>query len=231
MQSSVINSIRDAFSPYGSLAASLLPKLDNDSDGSHDLAHIVRVWGNVQVIQAEEGGNLDVLIAACLLHDCVSVEKNSPLRSQASCLAATRAQSLLLDENWEPHQIEAVRHAIEAHSFSARIEPRSLEARILQDADRLDAIGAVGVARCFYVSGRLRQAFYDLSDPDAKGRPYDDSRYALDHFHTKLLSLASGFKTVTGVQLARIRHDKMLRFVDEFRKEAGIISHRGSAAI
>lgn len=101
------DSIRDVFSPYGSLAASLLPRLGNDSDGSHDLAHVVRVWRNAQVIQIEESGDLDVLIAACLLHDCFSVEKNSPIRSQASVLAANRARKLLLDQNWQPRQVEA----------------------------------------------------------------------------------------------------------------------------
>lgn len=100
-----------------------------------------------------------------------------------------------------------------------------MEARILQDADRLDAIGAIGVARCFYTGGRLGQALYDAADPEAKARPYDDSRFALDHFHTKLINLALGFKTPTGARLARIRHDRMLCFLDEFRKEAGIISY------
>ena len=214
--------LRNAFHPYDALAASLLPKIASNGDGSHDVAHIVRVWKNTQTIQAIEGGDLNILVAACLLHDCVAVEKNAPSRSQASRLAAARAKELLLELNWESDGIEAICHAIEAHSFSAGIKPVTLEARILQDADRLDAIGSLGVARCFYTGGRIGSSLYDLVDPCAKHRPFDDSRYALDHFHTKLFHLASGFQTSTGARLARIRQDRMRRFVDEFQEEAGI---------
>jgi uncharacterized protein len=218
------DSIRNAFCPCDGLAASLLPKIVSNSDGSHDVAHIIRVWKNTQAIQAKEGGDLRILVAACLLHDCVTVQKNAPSRSQASRLAAARAVELLLELNWGSDRIEAICHAIEAHSFSAGIKPITLEARILQDADRLDAIGSLGVARCFYTGGRMGSYFYELADPDAKNRPLDDTRYVLDHFHTKLFNLTSGFQTITGARLARIREDRMLRFINEFREEAGIVS-------
>lgn len=214
--------LRNAFQSYDALAASLLPNIASNGDGSHDVAHIVRVWKNTQVIQAIEGGDLNILVAACLLHDCVAVEKNAPSRSQASRLAGARAAELLLALHWESEGITAVRHAIEAHSFSAGIEPVTLEARILQDADRLDAIGSLGVARCFYTGGRMGSALYDLADPCVRHRPLDDNRYVLDHFQAKLFHLASGFKTSTGARLARIRQDRMRRFVDELREEAGI---------
>lgn len=78
-----------AFAPLASLAAELLPSaLEISDDGAHDLAHLQRVWHNVRTLHEEEGGDLEVLLAAVLLHDCVAVEKNSPLRSQASRLAA-----------------------------------------------------------------------------------------------------------------------------------------------
>jgi uncharacterized protein len=104
-----------------------------------------------------EGGNISILAAATVLHDCVSVEKNSPLRSKASRFAAQRAAEILRMRRWDDATIERVAHTIEAHSFSADIAPLTIEAKILQDADRLDAIGAIGVARCFYVAGRLRR--------------------------------------------------------------------------
>ena len=214
--------IRNAFAPYHALAAALLPNISDTGDGSHDVAHIIRVWKNTQMIQASEGGDLTVLAAACLLHDCVAVEKNAPSRSQASRLAAARATELLQDLNWESEAIEAVRHAIEAHSFSAGIRPATLEARILQDADRLDAIGALGIARCFYTGGRMGSSLYDVADPHAKSRSLDDSRHVLDHFYAKLFHLASGFQTGTGARLARTREDRMRRFVEEFWQEAGI---------
>lgn len=147
------------FFPLQALAAQLLSYLPADgNDGSHDLAHLQRVWRNVQRIQAKEGGDLDVLLAATVLHDCVAVEKNSPLRAQASTLSAERAAAILADMGWPLPRIEQVAHAVMTHSYSAGLPPQSLEAKILQDSDRLDAIGAVGIARCFYVAGRTGSA-------------------------------------------------------------------------
>lgn len=192
----------EAFAPFQRLAADLLKHLPADHpDGAHDLAHIHRVWVNAQRVQRVEGGDLDVLLAAVLLHDCVAVEKNSPLRGLASTLSAEKATSILVDMGWPVQRIEQVAHAIKSHSYSAGFEPLTLEARILQDSDRLDAIGAVGIARCFYVSGRMGSAMYDFENPTALGREYQDTTYAIEHFHTKLLKLASGFKTCEGLAL------------------------------
>lgn len=210
-----------AFAPHGALASRLLPVLPDVGDGSHDLAHLLRVWANVRAIQAGEGGDGEVLAAACLLHDCVAVEKGSPLRPRASRLAATRAAEVLAGLGWTADRVGAVVHAIEAHSFSAGIAPTSLEARILQDADRLDAIGALGIARCFYTAGRMGSALYQPADPHAEHRGHDDARFALDHFHAKLLHLASGFQTRTGRGMADVRHRRMARFVADLSDEIG----------
>ena len=221
MASDIQIATESTFGPYAALAACLLPFLHDWKDGSHDLGHLLRVWSNIRLIQAEEGGDLEVLAAACLLHDCVAVEKNSARRNQASRLSAERAAQLLAELNWPTARINAVSHAIEAHSFSARIPPATLEARIIQDADRLDAIGALGVARCFYTAGRMRSALYDVADPHGLRRLHDDSRYAMDHFQTKLLRLASSFETETGQRLARARHERMERFLTEMANEIG----------
>jgi uncharacterized protein len=209
-----------AFCPFEDLAKTLLSHAGaaND-DGSHDTSHLQRVWKNAAAIQAEEGGDAQVLFAATLLHDCVPTEKNSPLRSQASRLSAQKAAQLLNALEWPPQKIEAVAHAVAAHSFSAGVTPLTVEAKTLQDADRLDAIGMLGVARCFYVAGRMGSALYDPLDPHAEARPLDDTRYALDHFRAKLLKLASGFQTETGARLARLRHERLERFLDEFADE------------
>lgn len=207
------------FAPHEALAAALLPHAGPSDDGSHDVAHLARVWKNVQAIQAEEGGDGLIMAAAVLLHDCVAVEKNSPHRAGASRLAAKKASSVLRDLGWGGLGITTAAHAIEAHSFSAGIAPRTLEARIVQDADRLDAIGAVGVARCFYVAGRLGHGLYDPLDPAAANRLHDDSRFAIDHFHTKLLKLAPGFQTATGAALAEARQARLRRFLDDFMQE------------
>ncbi|MDT9645928.1 HD domain-containing protein [Pseudomonas sp. JV245A] len=214
--------LEEPFFPYQSLASDLLAFLPEDSmDGSHDLSHIHRVWMNVRRLQDKEGGDLEALLAATLLHDCVAVEKNSPLRSQASTLSANKAASILQRMGWPAPRIELVAHAVQAHSFSAGVEPLTLEARILQDSDRLDAIGMIGVARCFYIAGRMGSALYDITNPTAIGRPYQDKRFTIEHFHTKLLSLASGFQTVEGARLAAVRHARLKDFLDGFMEEIG----------
>jgi len=214
--------LEEPFFPYQSLASDLLAFLPEDStDGSHDLSHIHRVWMNVRRLQDKEGGDLEALLAATLLHDCVAVEKNSPLRSQASTLSANKAASILQRMGWPAPRIELVAHAVQAHSFSAGVEPLTLEARILQDSDRLDAIGMIGVARCFYIAGRMGSALYDITNPTAIGRHYQDKRFTIEHFHTKLLSLASGFQTVEGARLAAVRHARLKDFLDGFMEEIG----------
>lgn len=183
-----------------------------------------RVWTNVCAIRDTEGGDHQILLAATLLHDCVSVEKNSPFRSSASRLAAAKATELLAEMGWDEERTQAVAHAIEAHSYSADITPTSLEAKILQDADRLDALGMVGVARLFYVAGRMGSNLYDPADPQAQQRDLQDKRFAVDHFKTKIFTLADGFKTPTGRHLAQIRHARAQRFLAEFMEEIGAMS-------
>lgn len=212
----------EAFAPFQRLAADLLKHLPADQpDGSHDLSHIHRVWVNARRIQRVEGGDLEVLLAATLLHDCVAVEKNSPLRGQASTLSAQKATSILAGMGWPSQRIEQVAHAVKTHSYSAGFEPLTLEAKILQDSDRLDAIGAVGIARCFYVSGRMGSALYDFENPTARGREYQDATYAIEHFHTKLLKLASGFRTCEGARLAAERHARLEAYLADFMDEVG----------
>lgn len=209
-----------AFAPFEALAEHLLPHAtDGTSDGSHDLSHLLRVWKNATAIHDEEGGDREILTAATILHDCVAVEKNSPHRAQASRLAAEKASKLLADIGWQSSRVAATAHAIEAHSFSANILPRTLEAKILQDADRLDAIGMVGAARCFYIAGRMGSGLYDPLDPMAIDRNLDDKSFAIDHFEVKLFKLTAGFNTVRGAQIAQVRQERLRRFLGEFLDE------------
>ncbi len=225
----------DLFSPYQALATAVLADLapanpasanfaSGSSDGAHDRAHLLRVWRNAFEIAEHEGGDGELIAAAVLLHDCVPVEKNSPDRARASQLAADQAH-LVLDRNgWAPDRVSAVAHAIAAHSFSAAIAPETLEARILQDADRLDAIGMIGVARCFYTAGRMGSLLYDPNDPRAEHRELDDSAFALDHFHAKLLKLHQGFQTDTGRSMAAERARRLAEFLTLFEIEIGAFS-------
>nr|WP_237735581.1 HD domain-containing protein [Serratia fonticola] len=207
------------FSPFQALAQELLPLTLEGDDGSHDVAHLHRVWKNCRQISQDEGGDQQILCAAVLLHDCVAVEKNSPQRHLASRMAAEKAGIALATLGWSIDDINKTAHAIEAHSFSAAIPPQTLEAKILQDADRLDAIGMIGVARCFYIGGRMRSALYDATDPLAQQRQYDDKRFTLDHFETKLFKLQEGFQTAAGRRMAALRTERMRRFLSELLEE------------
>jgi uncharacterized protein len=211
------------FAPHEALGATLLAMLGPaGTDGSHDLTHIQRVWRNAQAIAATEpAADTELLLAAVILHDCVVVEKDSPLRSQASRLSAERARDLVAPLGWMGERVDALAHAIATHSFSAGLRPETLEARIMQDADRLDAIGAIGIARCFYVGGRLRSGLYSPEDPAATNRPLDDKRFALDHFKAKLFQVADGFLTPAGQAMAAERAQLMRGFVDALLKEIG----------
>jgi len=183
-------------------------------DPAHDLGHFRRVGRTALMIGAEEGANLTVVIAAAYLHDLVNVPKNHPDRCKASVLSADAAEAVLREMGYPSDLLPSVRHAIEAHSFSAGIEPRTVEAACVQDADRLDSLGAIGVARCFAVSGLLGRALMHDDDPKAESRPLDDVTYTLDHFPAKLFRIAETLRTGTGRRIGRER----VAFVREFRE-------------
>jgi uncharacterized protein len=211
------------FGDHANLAERLLATIrTGGNDGSHDRSHLMRVWRNATWIAEQEPGcDRGVLTAAVVLHDCVAVEKDSPERSRASRLAAARARQILAGLGWEAARIDATAHAIEAHSFSAGITPDTVEARIVQDADRLDAIGAIGVARCFYVAGRMGSTLYDPADPQSANRKLDDQTFALDHFGAKLFKVAENFQTKAGQALAETRTRTMRGFVRALLDEIG----------
>jgi uncharacterized protein len=211
----------EPFAPYQVLADFLLQTFDvNEAGGAHDLSHIVRVWRNAaHIARTEPDCDTEILLAAAILHDCVAVEKNSPQRPLASRLSAARAREIVAPLQWSPERVEVLAHVIETHSFSAGLVPATLEAKVFRDADRLDAIGAIGVARCFHVSGRMDGALYHLGDPGAETRPPDDRAYALDHFTVKLFKEAKAFLTDEGKRLAAVRTQRMTDFVAAFRGE------------
>ncbi len=190
------------------------------ADPAHDLAHLDRVWSNARAI-ADEQTDMQVLLAACYLHDLVNLPKNDPNRHLASRLSAQESEPILGDLGFDAASIRATQHAIEAHSFSANIPPRTAEARILRDADRLDALGAIGIARTFVVAGALGRDLYDPDDPFAEARALDDLKFSLDHWKVKLLTLPADMLTPAGRALAQERMSQMLEFLDAFADEIG----------
>lgn len=189
-------------------------------DPAHDLAHVDRVWANAHRIARSEGNaNLRVLMGAAYLHDLVNLPKDDPDRARASQMSAEAAAPILTDLGFTPEELAAAQHAIAAHSFSANIPPETPEARILRDADRLDALGATGIARTFTVGGTLGRALYDPSDPFAADRELNDQLYTIDHWHLKLLQLPKDMLTAKGRKIADKRARLMLAFLEQLAKE------------
>jgi len=173
-------------------------------DAAHDISHFRRVWATAQQLAEETAADRLVILTACYFHDIVSLAKKHPERSRSSAMAAEKTLAILQSAfpDFPPERYAAVLHAIEAHSFSAAIAPQSEEAKIVQDADRLEALGAIGLARVFAVSGALNNSLFDARDPFADRRELDDKTYALDHFQCKLLRLPKTMQTEKGRAMA-----------------------------
>ncbi|MRW88764.1 HD domain-containing protein [Duganella sp. FT80W] len=189
-------------------------------DGAHDTNHLHRVWRNASLLLDDypEADAL-VVLAGCYLHDLVNLPKDDPERHLASRKAALLASRQLAELDFPPNKLAAVAHAIESHSFSAGIRAETIEARIVQDADRLDALGAVGLARLFYTAGRMNSALAHPDDPMALHRDLNDKAYALDHIDTKLATLPGKMQTSSGRRLAETRLKELIAFRDTFIAE------------
>jgi uncharacterized protein len=192
------------------------------TDGAHDLGHLDRVWKSCRLIALDEpGADADVLAVAAYFHDAVNLPKDSPDRAQASRLSADLAVRELAAMGFDAGRLAAVHHAIAAHSFSAGITPETLEARILQDADRLEALGAIGLARMFLIAGQMGGGLFHAADPLAMERALDDRRYALDHLEVKLFPVAAAMQTAAGRRMAAERAEWMESFRTRLLHEIG----------
>lgn len=189
------------------------------ADSGHGIDHVRRVVTNAEAICARESANRNIVFPAAWLHDCVHVPKNSPLRSQASRLAAEKAAEYLTSIGYASDRVAAIYHCIHAHSFSAGIACQTVEAAVVQDADRLEAVGAIGVARCLMTGGSMQQRLYHPTDPFPTGRTPEDSVQSIDHFFAKLLRLAETMQTATGRELARQRTEFMVQFLFQLASE------------
>lgn len=191
------------------------------ADPAHDILHVRRVFRTACLLAQSEGANENVAGCAALLHELFSYPKSdarSPLSGEE---CARRARLVLQDEGVSSAEQEAVAYAIAVHPFSRGVLPETLEGRILQDADRLDAIGAVGIARCFSSGTAMGRPFYNEADPFCANRTPDDKEWTLDHFYRKLLRLESGFHTETAREMTRERTAFLHGFLTQFSREIG----------
>jgi len=190
-------------------------------DPAHDLAHVERVVRTAKRLANIEGAQLEIVIPAAWLHDLAVTPKKYRDRPKLAAHSARAATEFLRISGYPRTLISGIHHCIVAHSFSAKIEPQTIEAKVVQDADRLDALGAIGIARCFAVSSMLRQKFYDWEDPFAVCRQPDDRRFALDHFAVKLLRVSSTLHTAAARAEGQRRTAFLRTFLRQLKHEIG----------
>ncbi len=174
-----------------------------EREGTHGFSHVERVFNLCLHIGKEEGADLEVLALAALLHDVARPLESAGKVEDHAAEGARIARHFLRSIGYPEEKVEAVAHAIEAHRFSRGPEPETLEAKILSDADKLDAIGAIGVARVFMYSGE-------------HGRSIEDS---LAHFEEKILKLKGLMYTETAKRLAEERHRFTVEFIERIKRE------------
>ena len=188
-------------------------------DPAHDILHVKRVVSLANSLCKSEAGNIDVVTPAAWLHDFVIVPKDSQLRKQASRLSAEAATEFLGNIHYPKEHFQEIFHAIEAHSFSANIETKTIEAKIVQDADRLDGLGAIGIARCFSTAGLLKRSFYEPADPFCKTRCPDDSTFTIDHFFKKPFRISETLQTNAGRRVGQQRIKVMQQYLQNLASE------------
>ncbi|WP_229628000.1 HD domain-containing protein [Vibrio parahaemolyticus] len=184
-------------------------------DAAHDIEHVKRVVKTAKQLCDEENADIAIVLPAAYLHDCFTYPKDHPNRKQSSAIAAKKAIAYLESIQYPQHYHDAIAHAIEAHSFSANIRPNTLEAQIVQDADRLDALGAIGVTRCIQVSTHFNAQLYNDNDMFAKERELNDKQFTVDHFQTKLFKIVDTMNT----ESAKLEANKRQAFMQTYLKQ------------
>ena len=195
--------------------------LYSKADPAHDFSHILRVCKLARIIGQKEKADMRVLLPAALLHDLESKKGHESGQEQSGQAGLRAVRSFLEGKGMDRDRIDKVLYAVEVHRFSRGIIPTTLEARILQDADRLDAMGAIGIARLFVTGGAQGREMYHPQDPFCRDREQDDGRWNLDHFYRKLLTLESGMHTSTAKRLAARRSCVMKQYLVDLEEEIG----------
>ena len=192
---------------------------------AHDEHHVGRVYRWALRLAPEAGVDPDLAGATALVHDLDAIPKDSPERSHGGERSARLAATPLAAAGYAADEIAAVVDAVRTSSWSRGMKPGSALGALLQDADRLDAIGALGIARVFACAQRMSSPerpgrFYDPADPLADAaRPLDDRRQVLDHFAAKLLGLAAGMHFPAAQAEAARRHQAMRAYLAALRSE------------
>lgn len=199
--------------------------LSQESSG-HDYHHAVRVYNNAHTLQSQEGGDLEIIGAAALVHDICRPWEKKTGKLHFGPEALEIIKNVLIKANISANKIESVLEVVAYHDiydWSEKIEKKSIELQIVQDADNLDAIGAMGIARTFAFGGAYGLSLYNPGenldfDTDFVENP-NNRKSSIAHFYEKLLRLKENMNTKTGRKLAKKRHDFMENFLTQFFNE------------
>lgn len=194
-------------------------KLMMDNDPAHDFEHVMRVYKNAKKICKKEKVNQKMVLSAVLLHDIVSYSKSDKRSKLSSLESSKKSEQILKKYPFSKEEILVISNAIRDHSFSQGKVPETMEGKILQDSDRLDALGAIGIARVFATGGSLGRSFYNTDDPFCKKRLPDDKMWTVDHFFQKLLKLESLMNTKSGKAEAKMRTRVLKEFLHHLKQE------------
>jgi uncharacterized protein len=188
---------------------------------AHDFAHVLRVTETARRLAGAEGARLDVVLPATLLHELFNHPKGHPESHLSGEVCAEHALAVLGAEGVAPAVAEAVATCIREHPFSRGITPSTVEGKIVQDADRLDAIGAIGIARCMATCAEMKRPFYAPVDPFCRARAPDDKAWGIDHFYAKLLRIPERLHTGAARAMAAERVATMTAFLAQLEREIG----------
>ena len=194
-------------------------KMMAKNDPAHDFEHVLRVYANAEKICMKEKIENKLVLTATLLHDIVSLPKTDKRSKTSSTKSAIKAKKILQKLNYSIDEIKIITDAIESHSFSKNKKPTTIEGKILQDADRLDALGAIGIARTFAIAGAENRSFYNTNDPFCSSRKADDQVWAVDHFFKKLLLLEVKMNTKSAKIEAKRRTKIIKIFLNDLKQE------------
>jgi len=184
----------------------------------HDKYHVERVYNLAMRLAQEEGADLDTVKAAVLLHDIARAMEDEGSIDDHANEGAKMARKILNETDFPKEKIDDVIHCIRMHRFRNNLVPKSLEAKILQDADRLDIIGAIGIARVFARGGWSNKPIHDPSVPP-KAKYDGKSESSVNHIYEKLLKIKDTMNTETARKMAEERHKYVEQFLERLLKE------------
>ena len=195
-------------------------KYFSTAKGSHDWEHTERVFNLCLRIGAKENADLEILKYAAVLHDIGRAEQDNS--NGEICHAekgAMLARKLLTKYDVNPDKIEEIVHCIESHRFRGKIPPKSIEAKVLFDADKLDSIGAVGIGRAFLFAGEVGAKLHNKDVGIEQTQPYTKEDTAYREFKVKLSKVKDRMLTPDGKNIAEHRHQFMINFFNTLNKE------------